>query len=148
MATIYRYIVETIVKQLPPYLPYDPANGRWRPFVRQPIEEECDKEPKPETMNLNLWDKVRGRKQRRTLPGFLVSQKARSFYRAVAGRAASCSEREAKRFDISVPEFRKHIRDPLLARKMATWKDEKHHNLGVNLTADALRTMELLGRER
>jgi hypothetical protein len=147
---LYRLLTEQVIKQGPQYTPYPAELGRWRPFRPQPLPYEPEEmEKSAETVDVNLWDRIaKGRKRRRTMPDFLVSAQARQFYRAVTAdpAVATFSERSAAHFDISRHDFRKHIRDALVERKLATWKNERHPNLGVNLTDDAKRTMEILGR--
>jgi len=148
---LYRFLVETIVKQTPQYTPYPSEYGRWRPFVRgaPAQDDEYEAEAKPvETVDVNLWDKITAHKRprRRTLPDFLITEQARMYYRAVAAGKAF-SEREAQRYGIGQSEFRKHVRDALLRRGLATWKNEQHKNLGVDLSEDAMKTLELLGRK-
>ncbi len=88
-----------------------------------------------------------GRRRQRTLIDFPVDRKARTFYRAVANETASFSQREAARFWIGRGKFNQ-MRDALLERGLADWKDGDHENLGVNLSHAAMRTFEVLGRGR
>jgi len=154
MVLLRRLWMETAVKQFPQYTPYPSEYGKWRPNRRMPIpgvdEYEMDaQESKPETINLNLWDILKGkgkRKRMRAAPELRVDERARAFYRAVAGKAASFSEAGAKKHRISPVQFRENIRDPLMLKGLATWKDDKHHEQGIVLTDGALATLEHLGR--
>jgi len=147
---LYRLAIELLARTTPLYDNMSPDDGIWNPLGRRRYEEEPEEEMEKtaETVDLNLWDQPKDgkRRRRRTLPDFLVSTQARSFYRAVANGGAEFSEREARRYGIKRREFRQNIRDALLDRRMADWKDEQHKNLGVSLSPDALRTLELLGR--
>ena len=148
---LYRFLVETVAKHPPQYTPYPSELGLWNPLGHglEDDGEEYERDaPEPQTADLNLWDKAHGRERRRTLPDFLLSEDARRFYRAVTADPpiASFSESGARQFNIRPLTFRKHIRDAFRHREMATWKNERAHNQGVDLTDDAMRTMELLGR--
>jgi len=139
-ATVYRYLVETIVKEGPPYMPYSPDNGRWRPF-RHPLDEPDEPEmaaPQVETVNIDLTTQPPGRKrpQISRVRGLMTGPDAARFYVAVS-QGKTFSERNAKKYgNISRDVFNEHIRDPLLHRGLAVWKNERRHNLGVNLTTD------------
>ena len=150
LAYAYSLVLELVAKTRPLYENMSPDDGIWNPFGRRRDgnEPEQEMEASAQTVDLNLWDKGPDKKQprMRKLPDFLVSAQARMFYRAVASGSASFSQREARRYGISRREFNRNVRDALLTRGMATLKDDKHPNLGVDLSGDALRTLELLGR--
>jgi hypothetical protein len=145
-AYLYRLILEQITKTLPQYTPWNSDNGIWTPFVRQRWEDVEPEEMESGLADVNITLPDKRRRKQRKLPDFAVDRKDRAFYRAVAGGSAEFSQRGATRFGVSRSRFNKHMRDALLARGMADWKDDKHHNLGVELLDDALRTLELLGR--
>ena len=145
---LYRFLVETVAKHPPQYTPYPSENGLWNPLGdRIPDEdgEEYEAEAKPQTVDLNVWDMIKGKKKMRQAPDLMVDTRARQFYRALANGAAAFSERGAKRYGIKPGEFRKYIREPLRHKGLATWKDERRHNLGVNLSDNALVSLGHLG---
>jgi hypothetical protein len=147
---LYRLLIEQFVKNPPLYDNMSPDVGIWNPFGRQVYESEPEAEMDAETMNINLWDLVKertSRKRMRRLPNLLTSQRARAFYRAIVNGTASFSEREAKRFGISRHKFNKNIRGALFSRRLADWKDERHKKQGIDLSDDALRTFEVLGKQ-
>ena len=148
-ATIYRFFVETIVKQTPQYTAYPAENGRWRPFARQQqeVEYEAETEAPAEAIDVNLTTRAPGRKrpQIRTLPKFPMGRHEKSFYAAV-GRGAPFTEREASRHWVSQNVFKHHIREALQARQLAPWKNERFHNQGVNLSDEGRALLDTLGR--
>jgi hypothetical protein len=147
LAYLYRLVIEQLAKSTPTYDNLDPTLGVWNPLGHRPYEmEEDEPDMDKEVVDVNVGAiGQRGRKRIRTLVDFPVDRRARSFYRAVAAGGTKFSQRGATRFLIGRAKF-DSIRDALLDRRLAEWKDERHTNLGVDLSPDALRTFEVLGR--
>lgn len=78
--------------------------------------------------------------QRPRLPG---SPEAREFYRAVH-RGESFSLRTASKYGVGRDTFNDKIRDGFVDRGLAEWKNDRHHNLGVNLLAEGELLIEHL----
>jgi hypothetical protein len=71
------------------------------------------------------------------------SNSARDFYRALSkGRPFTISE--AQRWHVGRKTFEKKIRDVFLARDWAVWKNEEHHDQGLELTDDGKEHVEAL----
>ena len=149
-ATIYRFLIETVVKQTPQYTPYPSELGRWRPFVRPPATEEYEAETKEtETVDVNLTTQAKGRKrpQIRVIEGMPTDRRSKEFYRAVVNHLAPFSESGAGGYHVSQRGFRK-IRDALMARGLADWKDTTRHKSGVDLNDGAFGLMSALSSRR
>ena len=100
-----------------------------------------------EMVNVNVTtDGPHNRPQVKRLIRFPSGRQAKQFYRAVAAGTASFSDRGAAKFSITQNVFRHHIRDGLVERGLATWKNDRHRNLGVDITPDGMRLLEQLGR--
>ncbi len=150
-AYLYRLLVEQLAKNTPTYDNLDPREGIWRPWRSLPYEDEPEEEMEKdaETVDLNLWDILQGRgsrKRMRKAPSLLVSVQARSYYRALAAGIAPFSERGAKKYGVRPGQFRKNIRDALLFKGLAHWKDEENRKQGLVLSDAALVTLEHLGK--
>lgn len=144
----YRYLIETVAKNPPLFAPLDPREGLWTPWRRQyrwdeEDEEEPEMEATAETANVTLWDRLKGRLRMRNLD-LLTGQEARTFYRAVTADPplASFSERGAVDCGINPATFRREIRGPLFAQGLACWKNEKRHNLGIDISDEGMQLLE------
>ena len=110
-ATIYRFLIETVVKQTPQYTPYPSELGRWRPFrqARRYDEEEFDQEAETPPY------KVEGRIQKGKnqvlylefeLEGYDAALKWHKFCKAVAHKKRNFSYNEAvKRHKLSPADW-------------------------------------------
>ena len=100
-------------------------------------------EAEAETASVTLWDRLRGRLAMRQM-NLLTGEKARTFYKAVTVKPplSTFSERGAADCDISPTDFRKHIRNPMFSRGLARWKNEKRHNLGIDISDEGMQLLE------
>ena len=147
---LYRFLAETVVKQFPQYTQYPSELGRWRPFVRPPATEEYEAEAKEtETVDVNLTTQAKGRKrpQIRVIEGMPTDRRSKEFYRAVVNNVYPFSESGAGNCRVSQRGFRK-IRDALMARGLADWKDAARHKSGVDLNDGAFGLMSALSSRR
>ena len=146
IAYLYRLFTEQIVKQMPQYTPYPSELGRWRPFVRPPaVEYEAEAVDVREEVDVNLTMQPKGRKrpQIKRIEGMPTDRRSKEFYRAVTKHLAPFSESGAGNYHISQRGFRK-IRDALMARGLADWKDATRHKSGVDLNDGAFGLMSAL----
>ena len=143
---LYRFLAETVVKQFPQYTQYPAELGRWRPFVRPPaVEYEAEAVDVREEVDVNLTMQPKGRKrpQIKRIEGMPTDRRSKEFYRAVTKHLAPFSESGAGNYHISQRGFRK-IRDALMARGLADWKDATRHKSGVDLNDGAFGLMSAL----
>ena len=150
IAYLYRLFTEQIVKQMPQYTPYPSELGRWRPFVRPPaVEYEAEAVDVREEVDVNLTMQPKGRKrpQIKRIEGMPTDRRSKEFYRAVTKHLAQFSESSAGNYHISQRGFRK-IRDALMARGLADWKDATRHRSGVDLNDGAFGLMSALSSRR
>jgi len=145
--------METVVKQFPEYTPYPAEYGRWRPNQRMPIpgieeyeKDETELTPTRQTVDVNLWERIKGDLRMRKLPDLPLTPKARAFYHGVAAGVRPFSERGA-RGCLSRRQFRR-LRDLLEQRGKGHWKDDDHHEQGFVLSDDILHTFKMLGKRR
>ena len=134
-ATIYRFWIETVYKRTPEYMPWNPDNGPWSPWAHRQIGDESppSEQVESETVDVNLITKQPGKRtQNKILPKFPNGQRERAFYRAVGAQMTAFSEGGAAKHKVSQRQFRK-IRDALIARKCADWKNKRRHKDGVDL---------------
>ena len=145
--TIYRYWIEQKYKRTPECLPWNPENGPWSPSAHRQLEAVAPpQQVEAETVDVNLVTQPKGRKrpQNKMLPKFPNSKRERAFYESV-GAGGAFSEGGAAKDRVSQRQFRK-IRDALMDRGLAKWKNERRHKDGIDLSSDGRRFLGARGR--
>ena len=113
------------------------------------LNEAEDEAKETETVDVNLTTQAKGRKrpQIRVIEGMPTDRRSKEFYRAVVNNVYPFSESGAGNCRVSQRGFRK-IRDALMARGLADWKDAARHKSGVDLNDGAFGLMSALSSRR